>query len=103
MLILDDRFQFQPWYIKLWRYRWYLKIPFDALRLWWYNRNSNRKDGEKLSWKHCWSIAKGSAQCPMKWYYTWDECQKRMYQRYKIGGSDVSGEGCQILTELKKK
>ena len=61
------RFQNQPWYIKLWRYRFYLTIPLDTLNL--------RREGE-TSIKNCFSLAKGLAQTKMKWYYSWDEVEK---------------------------
>lgn len=68
----DDRFQNQPWYIKLWRYRWYLKIPFVTIH---YRFNSNLCDRE---WKKAYSIAIGDAQLKMKWYHTMEEVMKKM-------------------------
>lgn len=60
----SDLFQDQPWYIKVWRYRWYLRIPYYTVL---YRYKSNFADGE---WKLAYSIAKGEAQYKMKWYYT---------------------------------
>ena len=64
---MDDRYQHQPWWVKLWRRRYYLMIPFMALRLRWFGE----MDG------HNWDVAIGLAQVDMKWYYEsheiWDE------------------------------
>ena len=62
-----DRFQYQPWYVKLWRYRHYMGIPYSALNMWFHTRND-----DDLNFKNCWSIAIGLAQVKMKWYYSWD-------------------------------
>ena len=57
-----DRYQEQRWYVKLWRRRWYLLIPWDAWR-----------------WRGCkeiihpWHLAVGVAQGKMEWYYTMEE------------------------------
>lgn len=67
----DYRFQNQPWYIKLWRYRWYLTIPPTAVYLWWYN-------GAEFTFKNCWRMAKGLAQGPMLWYYTLEEVKESL-------------------------
>lgn len=67
----DDRFQNQPWYIKLWRYRWYLKIPFGTIR---YRFNSSLCDRE---WRKAYSMAIGDAQLKMKWYHTIEEVIKK--------------------------
>ncbi len=58
---LRDRYQHQPWYIRLWRRRWYLMIPWYA----WGFR--------KITDFPAWSIAKAVAQGKMGWYYTMDE------------------------------
>lgn len=49
---------------QIWRYRWYLGIPFEAV----YNYVRGVKDF-KLHWK----LAVGLAQSRMKWYYTSEE------------------------------
>jgi len=64
---LANRYQNQPWYIKLWRRRWYLPIPYRAVRI--YLRTSR----DDMSWRNCWGLAKGLAQGPMEWWYTMDE------------------------------
>lgn len=65
------RFQNQPWYIKLWRFRWYLLIPFEAV--YWFLIDEIRQPKDKLDFKIHWSVAIGLAQHRMKWFYTADE------------------------------
>jgi hypothetical protein len=67
---MDDRFQNQPWYIKLWRYRHYFWIPFRAT-LFYFRQEDD--DDEKLRFRDCWGISKGYAQTHMKWYFTLEE------------------------------
>lgn len=67
----DVRFQNQPWYIKLWRYRWYLKIPFGTIH---YRFNSDLCDRE---WRKAYSMAIGDAHLRMKWFYTMQEAFPR--------------------------
>jgi len=75
-----DRFQFQPWYVKLWRRRWLLLVPFEAVMIW----AANLKDSD-LDFKACWSIAHGMAHIPsrMNWVFSWDEVQYRMDEAFK--------------------
>jgi len=63
---MDDRFQNQPWYIKLWRYRYYLTIPWETLHTWFASK------GEE-SLYICWSISIGMACVRMKWTHTMEE------------------------------
>lgn len=65
----SDRYQHQSWYIKIWRRRYYFKIPFAALKMW-------LKSNEKF--KFCWRLAVGCAQADMKWYYTMEEVFERL-------------------------
>jgi hypothetical protein len=70
----QDRFQYQPWYIKLWRYRWYLLIPLDIFKMWLYNKTS--KDfipPNPYSLQNYCDIAIGSAQIKMKWVYDFED------------------------------
>ncbi len=60
---MNDRYQNQPWWVKLWRRRHYLMIPFIALRLRWFNE----LDGMD------WGVATGMQQIKMRWYYTSEE------------------------------
>jgi hypothetical protein len=68
------RFQFQPWYVKLWRRRWLFLVPFEAVWIWLRNRDSD------LWFIDCWSIAHGSAHLPwrMNWVHDWDEVKLRI-------------------------
>jgi hypothetical protein len=68
----QDRYQYQPWYIKLWRRRHYILIPFSAFKMW------ARGVFDKCQFRFCWSIAKGIAQCNMNWVYDWEEVKERL-------------------------
>jgi hypothetical protein len=74
---MTNRFQDQPWHIKLWRFRWYLKIPLDAIR---YRYKSRFSDGE---WKKAYSLAIGDAQYKMKWLYTLEEAREKLAKKRK--------------------
>jgi len=78
MMTKDDRFQHQGFFVKAWRLRHYLPIPFVAVRI--YFREQFRELEDEDDWKmrfvDCWGLATGLAQLPMKWYYTWDEVMK---------------------------
>ena len=74
---MKDRFQNQRWYVKLWRFRWYLKIPFDTIT---YRFKSKFTDGE---WKKAYSLAIGDAQYKMKWIYTLQEAKKLLENKRK--------------------
>lgn len=60
----ENRYQFQPWYIKLWRRRYYLFIPISTICLWFRN---------DIPLKHCFSIVTGMVQIRMNWTYTLEE------------------------------
>jgi hypothetical protein len=64
----DDRYQYQPWHIKIWRKRYYILIPFEAVRI--YTRG-------KLCFRNAWKLAKGLAQSKMKWFWTMGEVNER--------------------------
>lgn len=74
---MSDRFQDQSWYVKLWRYRWYLRVPFHTLRLYFKNKMANRN--LKLSY----SIAIGEAHLKMNWLYTLDEMRIQLKNKRK--------------------
>jgi len=69
---LEQRYQFQPWYIKLWRRRYYLTIPFLTLSVWLKSRKQ---------FLLIWSLSIGMVQGKMRWYYTMDEVRDRMNKR----------------------
>jgi len=70
---MNDRYQNQPWHIKLWRRRFYLPIPFNALSL----KISHPEDPMALHWR----LAIGLAQSKMKWYYDWEEVKGRLFKK----------------------
>lgn len=70
------RFQESPWYIKLWRFRYYSLIPFKACV---YFLNA-RSAGDPVPFSIAWSIAVGMAQVKMHWYYTMAETQEQLYR-----------------------
>ena len=67
---MEKRFQECNWLEKLWRYRFYLYVPFKFCWI-----IFNYKVSE-LSNKMIFRILIGEAQCDMKWYYTSDEVDK---------------------------
>jgi hypothetical protein len=71
-----DRYQYQPWHVRLWRRRFYLAIPFVAMRV--FLTRSQFEDGDILSFRICWSIAVGEAQAKMNWLWDWDEVKARL-------------------------
>ena len=80
---MDDRYQNQSWYIRLWRRRYYILVPFVAFRMW-YGLLWTRKvplPQDDYSFDLCWKLAKGLAQGKMKWYYTMDEVKERWKKR----------------------
>jgi len=80
------RFQDCPWYIQVWRYRWYLLIPWWTVRGWltpWLEMDGSlSKDEPWNTWEISYSIAIGLAQGEMHWYYTWDEVKERLDFKY---------------------
>lgn len=69
--MLDPRYQYQPWYIKLWRRRYYIPVPFKVLR------SKLRVPHEP--WYVLWSIHIGLAQCAMQWTYKWEDIKDDLY------------------------
>ncbi len=70
-----DRYQFQPWYIKLWRrcrFQW--RVPIVAAEVWW---KFHRKDGFKFAW----SYAVGWSHCEMGYLYTLEEVKARLKEK----------------------
>lgn len=57
----DNRYQYQSWYVKLWRRRYYLTIPYYVLRGKFYHPEE--------SWGLLWSLNIDMAQCKMNWVY----------------------------------
>jgi len=75
---MSNRFQDQVWYVKLWRYRWYLKVPFDAVRIYFANKKLCDKN-----FYFAYSLAMGEAHIKMNWLYTMDETMKVLQNKRK--------------------
>jgi len=79
------RYQDSPWYVRLWRRRWYLTIPFWTFQnwrsLWRENDGSLAKEDPWLTWNLAYAIAIGEAQAQMHWYYTMEEVEERFLER----------------------
>jgi hypothetical protein len=80
---MTDRFQDQPWYIKLWRYRHYLRIPYSTII---YRYRS--KIAEK-NWKLAYDLAVGDSQIKMNWLYTLDEVKETLESKRQTNEYDV--------------
>lgn len=71
---MDDRYQYQKWYVKLWRRRHYLMIPFVAFNIW--------RTSKGTEFAFCWTLATSLAQVKMKWHYSWSEIKKK-FEKYE--------------------
>ena len=79
---------------KLWRYRWYLLIPFKWVWMTYINPLKVYKDeldGDTLvhtnsyynpKGKNLWSLLIGMAQSKMKWYHTMEEMTE-FFKKYR--------------------
>lgn len=72
---LNKRYQVQPWYIKLWRRRWYLAIPYWTLNAWLKGATA------EFPIRVLWGLYTAMAQTKMDWYYTLEECRERWQKR----------------------
>jgi hypothetical protein len=71
------RFQECNKLVQIWRYRWYLVIPFIFLwRMWEFRNDIDNYLNRKLIWR----LLIGEMQIKMRWYYTPDE----VYERLKV-------------------
>ena len=68
-----DRYQYQPWHVKLWRRRHYIPIPLIAARIY----LTTRKNREGLPFWTAWSIAIGLAQVKMNWLHDWKDIKRK--------------------------
>lgn len=73
----SHRFQDQPWYVKLWRYRWYLRVPYDTLRIYF----NHKMAADELG--HAYSVAMGEAHYRMNWLYSMEEAMKVLENKRK--------------------
>lgn len=93
----EKRFQECSPIEKIWRYRWYLLIPFEAVYTWLayiYYSKCEMEEDEDLSWADFrlhWSLAIGMAQRKMKWYYTSKETTKYFATKLKKKHSKKNG------------
>lgn len=72
----EDRYQYQNWFVRRWRDRHLLRVPFEALYLYWYNgphAGKDEEDYDPLSFSNCWGIACGMADVHREYLYDWDE------------------------------
>ena len=78
----DDRYQYQPWYIKA--YRWIRWVPYyyvlGTLKYIKY-KNTTPDLEEDLSYHTTMKIWKGLAQCKMKHWYSIDEVRDNIEKR----------------------
>lgn len=66
---------------KIWRYRWYLLLPFQWLKIKISVLKAKDIDDINMNNKNIWKISKGLMQGKMKWYYTMEEVKKEF--KYK--------------------
>ena len=97
----QNRYQNQPWYVKLWRRRHMLPVPFYTLRTWlhankrfyehhlatavrptfssWIRSRGNvdlRWDNHWRKLGTAWSVEMGEATLRMEWWFTLDEVKE---------------------------
>lgn len=70
---LANRYQNQPWHIKLWRLRYKLKVPYIAARIYWRHNRFVVPYTDSYTWLNCWSIAQGLTDGDMQHWYTSEE------------------------------
>tara|TARA_B110000211_G_scaffold152323_1_gene173150 strand:+ start:84 stop:320 length:237 start_codon:yes stop_codon:yes gene_type:complete len=68
------RYQESNWIVKIWRYRFYILIPFKWCM--YYIRCYLHNDNGEFNGKTLWHILVGVAQCDMKWTYTIEEVKE---------------------------
>jgi hypothetical protein len=74
----DGRYQNSPWWVRLWRCRWYLWTPIVALQLYY---GKGEDPNIKLRWDFCWSLAKGLTHGKMQYVYTSEEVMDMLRER----------------------
>ena len=92
-----DRFQWQPWYIKLWRCRWYLLVPYYTFKSWWPVRNKviihNGKEYQPEGFKNLWNVNIGLTDCRTERYWTAEEMKNGFVNKHrKKKWSRIKGE-----------
>jgi hypothetical protein len=81
---MSNRYQNQTWWVRRWRDRYLLEVPYRALRIWF----ANRGRVDPFSLDECWSIAHGSCDMAREYFYTWDEVKCRVER-----GSEKKSDG----------
>jgi len=79
----EARYQEQPWYIRVWRRRWYLLIPYNTLH--WYKSTTKEtiKDMDVTRLSFCYDMAIADAQIKMEWWYTMEEVMDHLKDKIK--------------------
>lgn len=77
------RYQYCSWYVKLWRKRYLIIVPYKALKIWLLNYyidkiDKGKKEEYALSFKNCWGIAIGLAHMNMNWVYDMTEVKEML-------------------------
>lgn len=76
-----ERFQSQPWHIKLWRYRHYIPVLPLAFKSWITKLILNKP---RDSFTFYVGIYKSSAQVKMKWLYSMEEMLHRLRNKQQL-------------------
>jgi hypothetical protein len=74
-----ERYQYQPWYIKLWRHYHYLSVPWEIFIYW----ITSKKKQRRLNFDLFLKILIGEADIRMKWYYTSEEVFGKLRKKIK--------------------
>lgn len=100
---MDKRYQFQKWYVKLWRSRYYIPLLWKVPTLWFrpffWNMIFKEIQEEQMSFLYSYvrtyelmlSIYVGEAQYKMEYYYTWDEVKERFFKKTDINLDKLEG------------
>lgn len=81
MKLSEKRFQECNKIVKIWRYRWYLLIPFqwlDTRIRYQFSKDKNEDDDYIYTGVNLFKLLVGSAQMKMKWYYTSEEVFEKL-------------------------
>lgn len=75
----EKRYQDCSIFGKLWRRRYYIPIPFVALKM--RIKDIFSSSSNNISFSTYYAILKGLAQGKMKWYYTLEESEEKLKRR----------------------
>ena len=77
------RFQESSKLVQIWRYRWYIPIPFQWIRMMilFYLLKDKTEEDYYFTGRNLWEILIGSAQVKMDWYYTNEEITKKFNKK----------------------